>query len=169
MELLGPRWLSECKALSFNLSECSIKSLFYKARAKILGKNSTQVKKYFRVLQSSEKASNQRQKPNSTVRKAGLDMSALHTACWRSTTLEAWARPWDSYFHLPAFAPTLFNVHQDNTFRNSSSIGAGTSHLYHSNHSSPLPQGLNYVGQHNLFKPSSLHFHIHPSDWQRFN
>lgn len=73
-------WLSECKASSLNLSERSIKPLFYKTRAKILGGKPTQVKISFTDVR---KLPIKGKKPNSTVREAGLDMSALHTACQR--------------------------------------------------------------------------------------
>lgn len=82
-------WLSECKASSLNLSECSIKPLFYKTRAKILGGKPTQVKISFTDVRKLPIKGN---KPNSTVREAGLDMSALHTACQRPITPEACAR-----------------------------------------------------------------------------
>lgn len=90
MELLGPRWLSECKASSLNLSECSIKPLFYKTKAKILGESQPKWK-YPSNIQASFQS--KAKKPNGTVREVELDMSALHTACQRPTTPEAWARP----------------------------------------------------------------------------
>lgn len=164
MELLGPRWLSQCKASSFNLSECSIKPFFYKTRAKILGKNPTQVKKSFRDLQKLAKAKNKQHCHRSWTGYVCFTHSLSETYNSRSLskTLRGLFSPPCCHTNLIQQASGQHNRQQQ---LHECWCLASLSPMYHTNPSSPLPQGLNYVGQCDLFKPSSLHFHIHPSDW----
>ena len=142
---------------------------FYKTRAKILGENSTQERKKKKILQRSEKASNQRQNTNSPVKEAGLDMSThslLETYIFRNLSKTP-----RRLFSRPCCHTNLIQIAWgQHTRKQQQHHGcwclASSSPMYHSNHSSRLPQGLNSVGQCNLFKASSHRFHVHPSDWQ---
>ena len=137
MELLGPRWLSQCKASSFNLSECSIKPFFYKTRAEILGKNPTQVKKSFRDLRKLPIKANkqtaqsgkldwtcllytqlvrdlQHQKLERDPKRAlltSLLSRQLYSMCIRTTHSETTTAPWVSTHASHLYPPMFFIPH----------------------------------------------------------